>query len=121
MRPSRRRSGDRPLPPPPALRGERVGVRGSFGKLNSWRVPLTPRSPDDALHRRESADLSPQAGRGDRIRASADSTKSHHALESNQAFSDPLIALSIDRKKRAGLRISEEQRIGDAGGIESPA
>src|SRR5882724_4438658 len=94
IRLSWRRIGDRPFLPLPALRGERVGVRGSFGKSNSRRVPLTRRSPDDALHRRESADLSPhppspegglqrtRAGRGDRTRASSDSTKSHHALAS---------------------------------------
>jgi hypothetical protein len=38
---NRRRSGGRPLLPLPALRGERVGVRGSFGEFDSWRVPLT--------------------------------------------------------------------------------
>ena len=65
MRLSWKRRGDQPFLPLPALRGERVGVRGSFGKFDSWRVPLTRRSPDDASHRRESADLSPQAGRGD--------------------------------------------------------
>src|SRR5207248_11180986 len=30
-----------PLLPRPALRGERVGVRGYFHELGAWRVPLT--------------------------------------------------------------------------------
>jgi hypothetical protein len=72
IRLSRRRSGG-PFLPLPALRGERVGVRGFLGKFDSWRVPLTRRSPDDASRRRESADLSPQAGRGDEKEA-------HHAI-----------------------------------------
>jgi hypothetical protein len=41
MRLSWKRRGDQPFLPLPALRGERVGVRGSFGKFDSWRVPLT--------------------------------------------------------------------------------
>jgi hypothetical protein len=84
IRLSRRRSGG-PFLPLPALRGERVGVRGFLGKFDSWRVPLTRRSPDDAepvigrafratrWRRQESADLSPQAGRGDEKEA-------HHAI-----------------------------------------
>jgi|SRR5882724_491837 len=42
VRLSWRRSGDRPLLPLPALRGERVGVRGSFGKFASWKSPPHP-------------------------------------------------------------------------------
>jgi len=48
------------LLPLPALRGERVGVRGSFGKFDLWRIPLTRIASQ--------SDLSPQAGRGDHAR-----------------------------------------------------
>jgi len=58
-------------PPLPALRGERVGVRGCIREFDSRRVPLTRIAPDDASHRRAQSDLSPpyaaslrRAGRG---------------------------------------------------------
>src|SRR6185369_822443 len=44
------------LLPRPALRGERVGVRGCFSERDSRRVPLTRRA--------SRVDLSPRAGRG---------------------------------------------------------
>src|SRR5207244_7058625 len=47
-----------PLLPRPALRGERVGVRGYFHELGAWRVPLTR-----SLRLRPL----PVAGRGDRV------------------------------------------------------
>jgi hypothetical protein len=73
-------------PPHPALSGR-------CGACHRARIRAT------RWHRRESADLSPQAGRGDRTRASADSTKNHHAL----ARRDPSFGRAPDWPVERGL------------------
>src|ERR1700732_3364244 len=71
------RSGGRLLLPLPALGGERGGVRGSFGKFDSWRVPLTRPRPSSRSTKRHPALADVEiggvqlrlenAGQGDRV------------------------------------------------------
>src|SRR5258708_39324889 len=45
-----RSSGERSLLPRPALRGERVGVRGCFHKFRTWVRAVTPPPPPCFSH-----------------------------------------------------------------------
>src|SRR5258708_1161451 len=54
------------LLPRPALRGERVGVRGSLGRFGLAESPPHPNRTGRCFASPRRSDLSPQAGRGDR-------------------------------------------------------